>query len=172
MKRKNFVKKIGLVGVMILSLIVGIALSPVPASAAQKNCKAGKCTLEAVSGSDYCSLHKCKVNGCRKKVTKNGYCSSHQTASSRKDTEEKTSKTCAVNGCSKSVAKGSAFCKKHTCEKKNCCNQKAGKATYCPAHLKKEMPDCDDYDCFEDFMDDWDGKMPDGSDAEDYWENW
>lgn len=23
-----------------------------------------------------------------------------------------------------------------------------------------------------DFMDDWDGYMPDGSDAEDYWENW
>ena len=35
-----------------------------------------------------------------------------------------------------------------------------------------EMPDCDDYDSYEDFMDDWDGNMPDGSDAEDYWENW
>ena len=37
---------------------------------------------------------------------------------------------------------------------------------------KYEMPDCDDYDSYDDFMDDWDGCMPDGSDAEDYWENW
>lgn len=35
-----------------------------------------------------------------------------------------------------------------------------------------EMPDCDDYEDFDDFMDDWDGNMPDGSDAEDYWEDW
>lgn len=37
---------------------------------------------------------------------------------------------------------------------------------------KPEMPDCDDYENYEDFMDDWDGYMPDGSDAEDYWEDW
>ncbi len=37
---------------------------------------------------------------------------------------------------------------------------------------KVEMPDCDDYEDYDDFMDDWDGNMPDGSDAEDYWENW
>ena len=36
----------------------------------------------------------------------------------------------------------------------------------------EEMPDCDDYESYEDFMDDWDGYMPDGSDAEDYWEDW
>jgi len=35
-----------------------------------------------------------------------------------------------------------------------------------------DMPDCDDYEDFEDFMDNWDGCMPDGSDAEDYWDNW
>lgn len=34
------------------------------------------------------------------------------------------------------------------------------------------MPDCDDYEDFDEFMDEWDGFMPDGSDAEDYWENW
>ena len=33
---------------------------------------------------------------------------------------------------------------------------------------KAEMSDCDDYQSYEDFMDDWDGNMPDGSDAEDY----
>ena len=37
---------------------------------------------------------------------------------------------------------------------------------------KTEMPDCDDCESYEDFMDDWDGYMPDGSDAEDYWEDW
>ena len=37
---------------------------------------------------------------------------------------------------------------------------------------KPELPDCDDYEGYEDFMDDWDGYMPDGSDAEDYWEDW
>ena len=37
---------------------------------------------------------------------------------------------------------------------------------------KPELPDCDDYEGYEDFMDDWDGYMPDGSNAEDYWEDW
>ena len=37
---------------------------------------------------------------------------------------------------------------------------------------KVEMPACDHYEDYDDFMDDWDGCMPDGSDAEDYWENW
>ena len=37
---------------------------------------------------------------------------------------------------------------------------------------KPELPDCDDYEDYEDFMDDWDGYMPDGSNAEDYWEDW
>lgn len=37
---------------------------------------------------------------------------------------------------------------------------------------KTELPDCDDYESYEDFMDDWDSYMPDGSDAEDYWEDW
>lgn len=37
---------------------------------------------------------------------------------------------------------------------------------------KPELPDCGDYESYEDFMDDWDGYMPDGSDAEDYWEDW
>jgi len=37
---------------------------------------------------------------------------------------------------------------------------------------KPELPDCGDYESYEDFMDDWDGYMPDDSDAEDYWEDW
>lgn len=37
---------------------------------------------------------------------------------------------------------------------------------------KSDLPDCDDYEDYEEFMDEWDGCMPDGSDAEDYWEDW
>lgn len=37
---------------------------------------------------------------------------------------------------------------------------------------EEEMPDCDDYESEEDFLDEWDGFMPDGSDAEDYWADW
>ena len=35
--------------------------------------------------------------------------------------------------------------------------------------IAKDLELTKDYD---DFMDDWEGNMPDGSDAEDYWENW
>lgn len=34
------------------------------------------------------------------------------------------------------------------------------------------MPDCDDYEDIDEFLDDWEGNMPDGSDAEDYWFDW
>ena len=37
---------------------------------------------------------------------------------------------------------------------------------------EQDMPDCDDYESWGEFMDDWDGNMPDGSDASDYWDNW
>ncbi len=36
----------------------------------------------------------------------------------------------------------------------------------------QEWPDCDDYWDEDEFLDDWDGNMPDGSDAMDYWDNW
>lgn len=34
-----------------------------------------------------------------------------------------------------------------------------------------DIPDCDDCERYDDFMDDWVGCMPDGSDSEDYSEN-
>ena len=43
---------------------------------------------------------------------------------------------------------------------------------YIPPPNQPELPDCGDYESYEDFMDDWDGYMPDDSDAEDYWEDW
>ena len=36
----------------------------------------------------------------------------------------------------------------------------------------QEWPDCDDYWDEDEFLDDWDGNMPDDSDAMDYWDNW
>ncbi len=55
--------------------------------------------------------------------------------------------------------------KKTTTRKKTSTSKKSTKK-------KVVMPDCDDYDSLDDFLDDWDGCMPDGSDAEDYWDNW
>lgn len=172
MKKRVSAGVFGRMAVVLLLVIAGVMQSAVPVTALRTTCKERNCDQDAVGGSDYCSFHKCSVEGCTKKVSKNGYCSSHQTKKSREGIEKKTSKTCAVNGCTKSPQKNSMYCKKHTCTKKNCYRQKKSKALYCREHLKKEMPDCDDYDSFDDFMDDWDGRMPDGSDAEDYWENW
>lgn len=59
---------------------------------------------------------------------------------------------------SKKVKDNSNYCKKHS--------------SAASRSKEAEWPDCDDYEDFEEFMDDWDGHMPDGSDAEDYWDNW
>ena len=55
----------------------------------------------------------------------------------------------------------------------------SGKSDYKKPYTKKsskkaskEWPDCDDYWDEDEFLDDWDGNMPDGSDAMDYWDNW
>ena len=114
-----------------------IALTAVPVGALRSTCKESRCEYGAVCGSDYCSYHKCGVDGCTKKVSRNGYCSSHQTKKSREDAEETTYKTCAVNGCTKRTEKDSMFCKKHTCTKKKCQEQKMSRALYCKEHLKR-----------------------------------
>lgn len=104
---------------------------------------------------------------------------------------------CSHADCNLKVVKGSSYCVRHTCQKgtEGCYNRvdqygqkcdscqnpkKYSTPTYAAPiyqhtpskHYKEEMPDCDDYESYEDFMDDWDGNMPDGSDAEDYWGNW
>jgi len=128
-----------------------------------KTCAASGCYDYAKSGSSYCSSHICSHSKCTNKATeKRGYCSTHK---------------CKYSGCSNSAyytyGKYKGYCNNHawqmsgktnsnTSSKKNSDNNKK---TY-------EMPDCDDYEDYEDFMDDWDGCMPDGSDAEDYWEDW
>lgn len=116
-------------------------------------CKHGSCTQKILSGSKYCSSHTCKNSGCYNEVPgANDKCSScKKNATSTTSTTKK--KTSSASSSKKKTSSSSSKKKSST-----------GK--------KKSMPDCDDYDSFDDFMDDWDGCMPDGSDAEDYWENW
>ena len=48
----------------VVALVVAIcAGSVIPVMAKTTTCKESKCKNEAVSGSDYCSLHKCGVSG-------------------------------------------------------------------------------------------------------------
>ena len=176
MKYRVFFK----IGLTVLAIAVCLMMFVVTAAAEKNTCKADGCSQPAVKESEYCGVHKCHITGCMEKSVKGGYCKAHyekisKNNADKKEAEKKNTKassTCAVKNCKKSVVKGGTYCKDHTCTKKNCYKQKEKKALYCKEHLKKEMPDCDDYDCYEDFMDDWDGRMPDGSDAEDYWENW
>lgn len=103
-----------------------------------------------------------------------------------------TSKTCFKAGCKNTCAPGSIYCYIHksqsstkkgsstSMKKKNSTTikKKSGSSKNSRRKLTKksyytdDMPDPDDYDNWGDFMDDWDGNMPDGSDASDYWDNW
>ena len=87
-------------------------------------------------------------------------------------------------GTKKSNTKYSSSYKKNT-SKKNSYSKKNTKkssgSSYKKSTNKKsskkssknvEWPDCDDYWDEDEFLDDWDGNMPDGSDAMDYWDNW
>lgn len=104
---------------------------------------------------------------------------------------------CWVDGCYSKRGEDHAYCTKHECSAPGCLRQKKDGYNYCENHIDTantgnhssgassshtgsnstasesfEMPDCDDYESYEEFMDDWDGCMPDGSNAEDYWDNW
>ena len=101
---------------------------------------------------------------------------------------EDHSKECIKADCSSEKASGSNYCYLHKPIPSSLSSSSSSKSnttksnyssgtggTYKSTTKKsssKKMPDCDDYDSYDDFMDDWDGRMPDGSDAEDYWENW
>lgn len=105
---------------------------------------------------------------------------------------KKTStRTCIKAGCNNKCATGSSYCYIHkpssttmkkgsntkkknnsTYKKKNSGNSKSSKNTTTKKSYTTDMPDCDDYGSWGEFMDDWDGNMPDGSDASDYWDNW
>lgn len=89
-------------------------------------------------------------------------------------------------GTKKSNTKYSSTYKKNTTKKSiNTYSKKNNKKSYGKNSYKKsagrkssksskcvEWPDCDDYWDEDEFLDDWDGNMPDDSDAMDYWDNW
>lgn len=109
----------------------------------------------------------CLLDGCNKKVTnpKCSYCTTH---------------TCRKENCNSGIQRGSRYCYIHTdpnqsskkTTKKTTTKKKTSTSKKSKTKKKVEMPDCDDYEDLDDFLDDWDGCMPDGSDAEDYWDNW
>lgn len=97
---------------------------------------------------------------------------------------------CYEFGCNEIISGDAKYCKYHQTrhDAKKRANQGAAKKnttdSYTSAPSSRpivkskykrpttSMPDCDDYDSYEDYMDDWDGNMPDGSDASDYWDDW
>ncbi len=91
-------------------------------------------------------------------------------------------RTCAKPGCDIKCDSGQIYCFKHrtystpsqhkkeNTQKRN--NTDTHRKLTDKSYYTDEMPDPDDYDNWGDFMDDWDGNMPDGSDASDYYDNW
>lgn len=116
-------------------------------SSTSDTCHHGSCEKKVISGSQYCSSHTCGKgrNGCYREVS-----SANEKCSSCKAKESSTS-----SSNTRTSQNSSSYSKKSSSSSKN-----------------YEMPDCDDYENYDEFMDDWDGNMPDGSDAEDYWEDW
>lgn len=97
---------------------------------------------------------------------------------------------CYELGCTETISGKARYCKIHQIrnDAKQRANQDAAKKkttgsntstpssrTTVNSNYKRTtttMPDCDDYESYDDFLDDWDGNMPDGSDASDYWDDW
>ena len=169
--------------IMAISALI-LTLSMTILAYASTPCPVSGCNDVTSSGRSYCYTHTCRENGCNKKAV-NRYCSEHKCKQSGCDrrywyTSGKYKgycERCAVDNASPK-AKQELYNanKKYIPEKKTTKtnNKKSNSAKNTSTSKKKSstMPDCDDYDSYEDFMDDWDGNMPDGSDAEDYWENW
>ena len=83
---------------------------------------------------------------------------------------EEKRKRDAVNKQAEYWERKQAVCSGETSSKKS---SSTSSYTYTgKGYSNDEWPDCDDYDDIEDFLDEWDGYMPDGSDAEEYWSDW
>lgn len=120
---------------------------------------------------------RCRYLFCDEQVEKRGeYCYTH-----KHEIDYAKSHPCYYPNCSKARI-NTIYCKFHSeimnydkyhgnNSSSSQINTTGSSSTHKNNHGNK-MPDCDDYDNYEDFMDDWDGYMPDGSDAEDYWEDW
>lgn len=133
-------------------LVTGVA--PEETYAVSGKCIATGCNSSCSKASWYCYKHECKKSGCYNKGTIHGYCSSH--APKSYSSSYKSSSSSSKSSSKKSTSSKSSYSKSKS---------KSKKRYY-------DMPDCDDYEDYDDFMDDWDGCMPDDSDAEDYWDNW
>lgn len=125
-------------------------------------CWKSSCKKKRVEGGHYCIDHTCYNKGCNNGVgSANEKCSFCKDKAKKAEAEKKnTSSSTAKQSTTKKITTKSKTYKKSTSKSTSSYKKKV------------TMPDCDDYDSYEDFMDDWDGYMPDGSDAEDYWENW
>lgn len=128
------------------------------------------CSSRKSSGSYYCSTHTCHHGSCVKKTLSGSrYCSSHTCNGGRSGCYKEVSGANEKCSSCKSKSTSSYSSSSSNTTKKSTTTYKKPTTSTKP---KYTMPDCDDYDSYEDFMDEWDGCMPDGSDAEDYWENW
>ena len=165
-------KKIRMMILTATIIIAAIFAFPFLVNAASK-CEYRGCSNRTTQGSFYCSIHTCHHGRCTAKVISGSrFCSSHTCGKGRR-------------GCYNEVSSANEKCSR--CKNKidsvyysssyNYGSSSGNKHSSYSSHKNSnssnyEKPDCDDYEDYDDFMDDWDGCMPDGSDAEDYWESW
>ena len=127
--------------------------------AKKPDCLYTGCMHKAEFGHSYCVLHECAAGGCENCETAGSiYCIKH---------------TCIEPVCNNRATEDSGRCS--SCEKAyKTKNTTKKKTTYKYKNNSNEVewPDCDDYEDYGHFMDDWEGEMPDGSNAEDYWDDW
>ena len=177
-----------LISIIVAALVMVFLCVPVFAYTSQNTsgryCHYAGCNEKPVVRS-YCTKHVCKYRGignCFNPVVKGTrFCVGHTyvgaqktSSSSYKKSSSTYYKICSKYGCYNKVYGSGSYCSTHSSYSNNYSYKKNNNYSYkkTSSSKKYEMPDCDDYDSYDDFMDDWDGYMPDGSDAEDYWENW
>ena len=126
----------------------------------------------------------CAKPGCNAKKYCGSYCAAHDSCkikSACKTANYGGRKICKKSGCGNTATYTDGYCGRHTSGKSSSSYSTSKSSTKSSSSYKKSssskkksysMPDCDDYEDFDDFMDDWDGCMPDDSNAEDYWDNW
>jgi len=187
------------IAICLVTVIIAFTMLPLEANASKKICKDSGCDKEAEIGSSYCSTHKCrkagctdkkssisyycgshkcKKMGCTKRGSKNyhGYCSSYHelkgdsSSGDSKSSSTTSSKSGTSNKYSSTTSK--KYGSSTTSKKYGSSTSSSKYSSKSKSEDKVEMPDCDDYETYEDFMDDWDGYIPGGLDAEDYWEDW
>ena len=144
-------KKTVLACVIGVLFIIGMIGSKTP-----EKCKTDGCSRTTVENSRYCSIHDPFYEGAR--LYERNHSGSSYSSSASKTNSSSSSSSSSSYKSSSSSSSSSGYK-----------SSSSSKSSY---NSKTSMPDCDDYEDYDDFMDDWDGCMPDGSDAEDYWEDW